>query len=185
MRAILLALLLVGYRATLLNGAAISLAAGQPVCAKHRIPLAAIRAYRAPTHSNRIYLVHDADHPYYSRAQEQCPNHIPQSVSLRPAGLLREATTLQYCPTCEKEFWELLSVPDEKSAIKYVTEFPGKLGRRDTMQAPKGPFHVSLRNGVWVVRCLLDGKPLTMKMRKKDGALLDTSWSNHQPNKSP
>src|SRR5713101_4080825 len=86
------------------EGASITSSSGQRLCAKHRIPLVALRAYQAP--SDRVILVHEASRPYYGVAGQYCPNHIPEYVSLSPAGILHEPTTVFYCPLCEKEMLE-------------------------------------------------------------------------------
>src|SRR6266542_4448487 len=40
-------------------------------------------------YGDKVYLVHDADDPYYHIAEQYCPNHIPEHVALHPAWILR------------------------------------------------------------------------------------------------
>ena len=115
MRALLvLPLLLVACETTWREGASATSSSGQRLCAKHRVPLVAIRAYQAPSGPNDpVVLVHEASRPYYGVAWQYCPNIIPEHVSLHPAWILREPTTIWYCPLCQKEFLERLRVPRE------------------------------------------------------------------------
>src|SRR3954467_10906928 len=101
MRALVLfAVFLAGWQATWKEGATVASSTGQRLCAKHRIPLVSLRAWQAPTHGDRVYLVHDANHPYYGIAEEYCPNHIPQHVSFARGDIFLERTTVYYCLLC-------------------------------------------------------------------------------------
>jgi hypothetical protein len=143
------------------EGASITSASGQRLCAKHRVPLLPLHAWRAPTHGDHIYLVHQASYPYYGVAEQYCPNHIPQHVSFRRGGIFQEKTTVYYCPTCEKDFWERLRVRDEKSAIEYAKY--ALWIRSDTRT--QAPYQVSFEKGVWTVKCsLADGRPASIKI---------------------
>jgi len=176
MRAVLLsALLFVGCRTTYREGATVISSTGQRLCAKHHIPLLSIRAYQAPTHGDRVYLVHEAGRWYYNIVGEYYPNHIPQHVSLRPAWILREPTTIAYCPLCEKEFLEALRVSDEAAAIKYAKDALPYSGGGGV--PTKGPYQVSLAKGIWTVTCfLLDGRRASIKISKEDGNAISTEF---------
>jgi hypothetical protein len=168
MRALLLLpLLLASCETTWDEGAAVTSASGQRLCAKHHIPLAALHAYKA--HNPPGYVIlgpHDASHPYYGVAEQYCPNHIPESVSLVRAGIMRDPTTVMYCPLCEKEFHDRLSVPDEKAAIKFARE----VLFTECNSRTKPPYGVTLDKDVWTVRCsLADGRSASIKIGK-DGS---------------
>jgi hypothetical protein len=177
------ALLFVGCRTTWPEDATVTSASGQRLCAKHHIPLVTTRAYQAPTHGDKVYLVHNADHPYYHIAEQYCPNHIPEYVAVRPAWILREPTTIAYCPLCEKEFRERLRVPDRKSAVEfaqYVLPIWGGGGL-----ATKPPYEVTLKDDVWTVSCsLVNGRRATIKIGKETGRVLSTQYSYIPPNQS-
>jgi hypothetical protein len=182
MRPLLLsALLFFGCRTTWPEGATVTSASGQRLCAKHRIPLVTIRAYQAPTRGDKVYLVHDADHPYYHIVEQYCPNHIPEHVALHPASILREPTTIAYCPLCEKEFHERLRVPDQKSAVEfaqYVLPIWGGGG-----VATKPPYEITLKGNVWTVSCsLVDGRAATIKIGKETGRVLSTNYIHGSSN---
>ena len=185
MRALMLAaLLLSACKTTWPEGATVTSPSRQRLCAKHRIPLVARSAWQAPTHGDRIWLVHDAIHPYYGVAEPYCPNHIPQHVAFARGDIFREKTTIYYCPVCEREFWQRQSVPDDKAAVKFITDL-GPTWGRGAGHVTTGPYDVSLHKGVWTVRCRLDdGRPATIKIRKWDGALLDTVIPEHSSNKA-
>jgi hypothetical protein len=63
---------------------------------------------------------HEASRPYYGVAEQYCPNHIPEHVSLTRHGIMRVPTTVFYCPLCEKEMLERLRVPDQKAALEFA-----------------------------------------------------------------
>jgi hypothetical protein len=166
MRALLvLPLLLAACQTTWDEGAAITSASGQRLCAKHRIPLVPLHAYEYPP--NYVILgPHEASRPYYGVAEQYCPNHIPERVSLVRAGIMRSPTTVFYCPLCEKEFHDRLSVPDEKAAIKFAREVLSTESNSRT----KGPYRVTLAKDVWAVRCsLANGRSASIEIGK-DGS---------------
>ena len=172
MRPLLLAaLFLVGCQTPWREGASVTSPSGQRLCAKHRVPLVTIRAYRAPPG----YLVHEGSRPYYNVVGEHCPNHIPEHVSLRPASILRLPTTIAYCPVCEKELLDGLRVPDERAAIelaKYVLPIWGGSAVPTT-----GPYQVSLDKGVWRITCFLkDGRRAAIKISKEEGSIISTNY---------
>jgi hypothetical protein len=177
MRALLLAaLFLTACETTWREGASIQSSSGQRLCAKHRIPLVAIRAYQAPSGPNDpVVLVHEASRPYYGIASEYCPNHIPEHVSLHPAWILREPTAIPYCPLCEKEFLARLRVPDQKAALEfaqYVLPIWGGSG-----VATKPPYQISLQGDVWTVSCsLVDSRNATIKFSKEKGSVISTKY---------
>jgi hypothetical protein len=185
MRALFLtALLFTACETTWREGASVTAASGQRLCAKHRIPLVTIRAYQAPSGPNDpVVLVHEASRPYYGIVEQYCPNIIPEYVSLHPAWILREATAIAYCPLCQKEFLARLRVPDQKAALefaRYVLPIWGGGG-----VATKPPYQVSLRGDVWTVSCfLVDGRRATVKLSKERGAVLSTVYSKHSSNKT-
>jgi hypothetical protein len=172
---VLVALLITACETTWPEGASITSSSGQRLCAKHRIPLVTIRAYQAPTHGDKVYLVHDASRPYYGIAEQYCPNHIPEHVALRPAWILREPATIAYCPLCEKEFLERLRVPDQKKALEfaqYVLPIWGGGG-----VATKPPYQIGLDGDVWTVSCfLVDGREATIKFSKEKGSVISTKY---------
>jgi hypothetical protein len=177
MRALLvLPLMLVACETTWREGASLTSSSGQRLCAKHRIPLVAIRAYQAPSGPNDpVVLVHEASRPYYGVAWQYCPNIIPEHVSLHPAWILREPTTIWYCPLCQKEFLERLRVPDQKKALEfaqYVLPIWGGGG-----VATKPPYQISLRGDVWTISCfLVDGRKATIKFSKEKGSVISTEY---------
>jgi hypothetical protein len=178
MRALMLtAVFLVGCRSTWPEGATVTSPSGQRLCAKHRIPLVTIRAYQAPTHGDRVDLVHEGGRPYYHIVGEHCPNHIPEHVALHPAWILREPTTIAYCPLCQKELLDGLRVPDEKAALsfaQYVLPIWGGRGVPTT-----APYQVSLRGDVWTVMCSMkDGRRATIKISKETGNVISTDFRN-------
>ena len=172
----LAALLLTACETTWREGASVTSASGQRLCAKHRIPLVTIRAYQAPSGPrDPAVLVHEASRPYYNIVGEHCPNHIPEHVSLHPAWILREPTAIAYCPVCEKELLDGLRVPDQKRALEfaqYVLPIWGGGGI-----ATKPPYQVSLRGDVWTVSCsLVDGRKATIKFSKEKGSVISTKY---------
>src|SRR5437588_6489347 len=178
MRAFLLAaVFLVVCRSTWPEGAIVTSRSGQRVCAKHHIPLITIRAYQAATSGSRVYLVHEGSRPYYHIVGEHCPNHIPEHVALHPDWILREPTTVAYCPLCQKELLDGLRVPDEKAALdfaRYVLPIWGGRGVPTT-----GPYHVSLRGDAWTVMCFMkDGRRATFKISKDTGNVISTNFRN-------
>jgi hypothetical protein len=184
MRALFLAaLFLTACETTWREGASITSGSGQRLCAKHRVPLVPLRAWQAPTHGDKVYLVHDADHPYYGIAEQYCPNHIPEHVSFSRGDIFQERTTIYYCVLCEKEFRERLRVPDQKAALEfaqYVLPIWGGGG-----VATRPPYQVSLRGDVWTISCfLVDGRRATIKISKERGAVLSTVYSKSSSNKT-
>ena len=176
MRALLLtALLISGCQTTWHEGASVTSASGQRLCAKHRVPLITIRAYQAPTTGGQVWFVHDANRWYYNIVGIYYPNHIPEHVSLRPASIAREPTTISYCPLCEREFLDALRVPDEAAAIKYAKAALPNYGGGGV--PTKGPYHVSFEKGLWTVRCYLqDGRRALIKISKDDGTVEATEF---------
>jgi hypothetical protein len=176
MRALLaLPLLLAACETTWKEGATTTSASGQRLCAKHRIPLVALHAYEAQNPPGYVVLVHEGSRPYYGVAEQYCPNHIPEHVTLRPGGIMRVPTTVAYCPLCEKEMLERLRIPDEKTALEfahYVLPIWGGGG-----VATKPPYQVSLRGDVWTVSCfLVDGRKATVKFSKERGSVISTEY---------
>src|ERR1035437_8366968 len=155
MRALVIfAVFLAGCQTTWREGATIRSSSGQTLCAKHRIPLVPIRVYSVVDSPGMVTFVHAAEHPYWGMALQHCPNIISEAFVRRPFGNMRKPRTVLYCPLCEKEFYDELRVPDEKSAIAYATYV---LSIR-SFTATKGPYEVTLRGDVWTVRCfLVDG----------------------------
>ena len=178
MRAVLLlALLLIGCRATYEEGATTTSPIGERLCAKHQVALVSIRAYQAPTHGDRVYFVHEANRWYYNIVGQYYPNHIPEHVSLSPASFLREPTTVAYCPLCEKEFLNALRVPDEAAAIKYAKDALPYFGGGGV--PTKEPYQVSLHGDVWTVMCpMKDGRKATIKISKEQGSAISTDFRN-------
>jgi hypothetical protein len=175
-------LLLTGCETTWREGASVTSASGQRLCAKHRIPLVTIRAYQAPTHGEKVYLVHDADHPYYGVAEQYCPNHIPEHVALHPAWILRDPTTIAYCPLCE-EFRERLRVPDQKSALEFAQYVLPIWGGGGVPTKP--PYEIRLKGDIWTVSCMLvDGRRATITIGKETGRVLSTHYSRSSSNQS-
>jgi hypothetical protein len=126
----------------------------------------------------------DTCHYFGGVAEEHCPNVIPYSVSRRPAPDLKPAVIL-YCPTCEKEFWQELSVPDEKSAIAYANYVLsiGAYTVENGSPKVKGPYRVSLKANIWTVHAFLtDGREGTIKFTKSDGCYI--SWHYSKPHSS-
>ena len=172
------AVFLTACETTWREGTTITSPSGQRLCAKHRVPLVPLNVWQAPTHGDRVWLVHDANHPYYGMAEPYCPNHIPQHVSRVRGDVFQERTTIYYCPLCEKEFWQRQSVPDEKAAVKFITDL-GPMWGKGAGHVTKGPYKVALHHGVWTVHCFLDdGRTATVKIAKDDGALVDTVISH-------
>jgi hypothetical protein len=177
MRALLvLLLLLAACETTWREGASITSASGQRLCAKHRIPLVAIRAYQAPSGPNDpVVLVHEASRPYYGVAEQYCPNIIPEYVSLHAAWILREPTTIWYCPLCQKEFLERLRVPDQKKALEFAQYVLPIWGGGGVATQP--PYQIGLRGDVWTVSCyLVDGRKATIKFSKEKGSVISTKY---------
>lgn len=175
MRALLLiAVLLTACETTYREGATITSASGQRLCAKHHTALVARTMWQPPEHGDRVWLVHDANHPYYSFAEAYCPNHIPQHVVETRQDIFQERITIYFCPLCEKEFWQRQSVPDANAAVKFVTGLGATWGRSVPGHLTKGPYNVSFHQGIWIVHCFLDdGRTARIKIAKKDGALVD------------
>ncbi len=187
---LVLAFFLTACETTWRGGATVTSPSGQRLCAKHRVPLFALRAYEAVDQPGYVTLVHEASRPYYGIAEQYCPNHIPEGIALHPRWILRKPTTITYCPLCEKEFLERLRVPDEKAAIEFA-QYVLQLG--DGHVATKPPYQVSLRGDVWTVSCfLVDGRMGTIKFSKETGRLISTKYGNRnssnkslQPTASP
>jgi hypothetical protein len=185
MRALFLtAVFLTACETTWREGASVTAASGERLCAKHRIALVPIRLYQARSGPNDpVVLVHDADHPYYGIAEQYCPNHLPEHVSFSRGDIFQERTTIYYCPLCEKEFRERLRVPDQKAALEfaqYVLPIWGGGG-----VATKPPYQVSLRGDIWTVSCfLVDGRKATIKISKERGAVLSTWYGKHSSNQT-
>ena len=177
MRALLvLSLLLAACETTWKEGATITSASGQRLCAKHRIPLVALHAYEAQNPPGYVILgPHEASRPYYGVAEQYCPNHIPEHVSLVRAGIMRVPTTVFYCPLCEKEMLARLRVPNQKAALEfaqYVLPIWGGGG-----VATKPLYQISLRGDVWTVSCfLVDGRKATIKFSKEKGSVISTEY---------
>ena len=149
------------------QGAIVTSASGQKLCAKHRIPLVTIRAYEFLDRPGFVTLVHDAIHPYGGVAEEYCPNVIPESVVRHPSGRMRKPTLVSYCPQCQKEFYHHLSVPNERAAVAYAT-YVLRIGSNTRTT---GPYEIILNGNVWTVRCrLVDGRRASIKFTKSDGA---------------
>jgi len=177
MRALLVfPLLLAACETTWKEGATITSASRQRLCAKHRIPLVALHAYEAQDPPGYVILgPHEASRPYYGVAEQYCPNHIPEHVSLVRAGIMRVPTTVFYCPLCEKEMFACLRVPNQKAALEfaqYVLPIWGGGG-----VAMKPPYQISLRGDVWTVSCfLVDGRKATIKFSKEKGSVISTEY---------
>jgi len=177
MRALLvLPLLLAACETTWREGASITSASGQRLCAKHRISLVALHAYEAQPPPGYVILgPHEASRPYYGVAEQYCPNHIPEHVSLVRAGIMRVPTTVYYCPLCEKEMLARLRVPDQKAALEfaqYVLPIWGGGG-----VATKPPYQISLHGDVWTVSCfLVDGRKATIKFSRAKGSVISTEY---------
>jgi hypothetical protein len=177
MRAFLvLPLLFAACETTWREGASITSASRQRLCAKHRTPLVALHAYEAQPPPGYVILgPHEASRPYYGVAEQYCPNHIPEHVSLTRHGIMRVPTTVFYCPLCEKEMLERLRVPDQKAALdfaQYVLPIWGGGG-----VATKPPYQISLRGDVWTVSCfLVDGRKATIKFSKEKGSVISTEY---------
>jgi hypothetical protein len=167
MRALLLAALLLGAcRTTYHEGATITSRSGQRLCAKHRTPLVALRAYEAPPGM----LIHDANRWYYHMLDAYYPNHIPEYITLNRVWVFRRPTTIWYCPACEKEFLDALRVSDEATAIKYAKDALPSYGGGGV--PTKGPYEASFEKGIWTVRCFLqDGRRAIIKIREDGTAI--------------
>jgi hypothetical protein len=169
---LLIAVLLAACETTHQEGATVTSASGQRLCAKHQVPLVPLHAWQAPTHGEKIYLVHEAGHPYYGVAEQYCPNHIPEHIAFRRQGIFQERTTVYYCPLCEKELWDRLRVSSQKAAIEFAQYVLWI--RSDTRT--KAPYEVSFNKGVWTVKCLLaDGRPASIDIGK-DGTEMSTHF---------
>jgi hypothetical protein len=176
MRALLvLPLLLVACETTWEEGVTITSASGQRLCAKHHVPLVAVHAYEAKNPPGYVVLVHEGTRPYYGVAEQYCPNHIPEHVSLVRAGIMRVPTTVYYCPLCEKEMLARLRVPDQKAALEfahYVLPIWGGGG-----VPTKPPYQISLRGDVWTVSCFLaNGRKAAVKFSKEKGSVISTEY---------
>jgi hypothetical protein len=176
MRALLvLPLLLTACETTWPESATITSSSGQRLCAKHHIPLVPLHAYEAKNPPGYIVLVHEGSRPYYGVAEQYCPNHIPEHVSLIRAGIMRVPTTVNYCPLCEKEMLARLRVPDQKAALEfaqYVLPIWGGGG-----VSTKPPYQISLRGDVWTVSCfLVNGRKATIKFSKEKGSVISTEY---------
>ena len=182
MRALLVfALCLSACQRTWPEGARVASATGQPLCDKHKTALVPVRVYRDvfPPGAVVVGLSYDTCHYYWGVAQEHCPNIIPDNVTRHPARG-RKALTILYCPTCEREFWQELSVPDEKSAIAYAT-YVLSIGAYTVEHGSpqvKGPYQVSLKDDIWTVHAFLtDGREGTIKFTKSDGCFISRHYS--------
>src|SRR3954468_1395601 len=144
---LLLALLLTACETTYREGATVTSASGQRLCAKHHIPLLSRTAWQAGTSGGKVWLVHDAIHPYYGVAELYCPNHIPEHVAFARGDIFQEKTIIWYCPLCEREFWQRQSVPDEKAAVKFITDL-GPTWGRGAGHVTRAPYRVSLHKGI-------------------------------------
>jgi hypothetical protein len=159
------------------------------LCAKHKTALVPIRVYRAvfPPGAVVVGVTCDTCHYYWGVAAEHCPNIIPDTFCRHPAPDLKPVVIL-YCPTCEKEFWQELSVPDEKSAIAYATYVLGARGYTIEKGFPTvtGPYRVSLKGNIWTVHAFLaDGRQGTIKFTKSDGCEISTQYSRpHSSNQA-
>jgi hypothetical protein len=140
---------------------------GQKLCAKHRTPFTTIRVYEFLDKPGEVTLTHDANHLYEGVALVHCPNSIPLTVFRHPSGRFRKPRLFAYCPQCEREYREALSVPNAKAAAAYATcGLHNQYGAR-----PKGPFEITLKGDVWTVHCFLaDGRRANIKFTKSDGA---------------
>ena len=181
MRALLVfALFLAACERTWPEGARVASSAGQPLCAKHKTSLVPVRVYRVvdPPGVVSVGVSFDTCHPYWGVAAEHCPNIIPESFGRHPAPDLKPLSIL-YCPTCEKEFWQELSVPEEKSAIAYATYVLSI--RAYTEKGPtdvKRLYQVSLKGNIWTAQAsMADGREGTIKFTKSDGCTLSTHYS--------
>jgi hypothetical protein len=176
MRALLvLPLLLAACETTWKEGASITSGSGQRLCAKHRTPLVALHAWEAGPHGGYVYLVHDADHPYYGVAEQYCPNHIPEHISFARGGIFQQRTTVYYCPACEKEFRERLRVPDEKHALEFAQYVLPIWGGGGVATTP--PYQIGLHGDIWTVSCFLaDGRKATIKFSKEKGSVISTEY---------
>jgi hypothetical protein len=177
---LVLSLLLTARETTWREGASITSSSGQRLCAKHRIPLVALHAYEAQNPPGYVILgPHEASRPYYGVAEQYCPNHIPEHVSLVRAGIMRVPTTVFYCPLCEKEMVARLRVTEQKAALEfaqYVLPIWGGGG-----VATKPPYHISLRGDVWTVSCfLVDGRKATIKFSKEKGSVISTEYGKRK-----
>ena len=177
---LLIAAFLTACETTYQEGATIKSASGQTLCAKHHIPLVSLHAWQAPTHGDKIYLVHQAGYPYYYLAEEHCPNHIPQHVAFHRGGIFQEKTTVHYCSLCEKEFWEQLRIRDEKAAIDFAQYV---LWIRSDSHT-KAPYQVTFKKGIWTVKCsLVDRRPASIKIGE-DGREISEKFPRYSSNQS-
>jgi hypothetical protein len=182
MRALLLlALFLAACERTWPEGARVASASGAPLCAKHKTALVPIRVYRVvdPPGVVSVGVTFNMCHYYWGVAQEHCPNIIPDNFSRHLAPDLKPLMIL-YCPTCEREFWQKLSVPDEKSAVAYANyvlstrAYTAEKGPAEV----KGPYRISLKDNIWTVHAFLtDGREGTIKFTKSDGCTISTHYS--------
>jgi len=166
------AVCLVGCRTTWREEETITSPTGQRLCAKHKVPLIAVRGFEPP----RGVFTHDnMNRPFYNIVGEHSPNHIPDYQTTRRSDLQRVPVTIRYCPLCEQELVDGLRVSDEKVAIKfaeYALPIYGGGGH-----ATKGPYQVSLHNGIWTVTCfLVDGRHAMIKISKERGSVETTKY---------
>jgi hypothetical protein len=173
---LVLPLLLAAFETTWKEGATITSASGQRLCAKHRIPLVALHAYKAQNPPDYVILgPHEASRPYYGVAEQYCPNHIPEHISLVRAGIMRVPTTVFYCPLCEKEMLARLRVPNQKAALEFAQYVLPMWGGGGV--ATKPPYQISLRGDVWTISCfLVDGRKATIKFSKEKGSVISTEY---------
>jgi hypothetical protein len=116
----------------------------------------------------------------YYLAEEHCPNHIPQNVSLRRGWILTERTTIYYCPPCEKEFWDELRIRDKKAAID-LADYVLWLGAH---AQSKAPYDVTFKKGVWTVKCLLaGGRPASVEIGE-DGREISARFPRNSSNQA-
>src|SRR5947207_9460470 len=115
MRALLvLPLLLAACETTWKEGAAITSASGQRLCAKHHVPLVTAHGYESA-----VAFTHDnMDRPFYNIVGASCPNRIPDYQTIRRSKLMRVPSIITYCPLCEKELEDGLRVGDGAAATK-------------------------------------------------------------------
>jgi hypothetical protein len=180
MRALLvLPLLLAACETTWKEGAAITSASGQRLCAKHHIPLVTAHGYESA-----VAFTHDnMDRPFYNIVGANCPNRIPDYQTIRRSELMRVPSIITYCPLCEKELEDGLRVPDEAAATKFAAYALPIYGGGGATTRP--PYHESFRGGVWTVTCLLaDGRTATIRISEKEGRVLSTKYGRNSSNQA-
>ncbi len=181
MRALFLAvILLAGCETTWREGASVTSANGQRLCAKHHIPLVTAHGYEAP---QGVFTHDNMDRPFYNIVGESSPNRIPDYQTIRRSKLQCVPSIIRYCPLCEKELEDGLRVRDEAAATKFATYALPIYGGGGVATQP--PYHVSFRGGIWTVTCLLaDGRTATIKISGEEGRVLSTQYRRNSSNQA-